>query len=130
MVLNTFFYKIMAFQTGNFSFSEILFSHLGWTLARKLMKRPAVLIIYFQRQFQIVHVYQLLQSEYFFQKFYDRFNWISIFFNFKPLLGENVLKDLLFLWHIFQVPVTMYTLINFSHLKIFTKKIAALSKFH
>ena len=64
----------MAFQTGNFSFSEILFSHQGWTLARKLMKRPAVLIIYFQRQFQIVHVYQLLRSEYFFQKFYDRFN--------------------------------------------------------
>ena len=33
------------------------------------MKRPAVFITYFQSTIQIVHVYQILRSEYFFQKF-------------------------------------------------------------
>ena len=38
------------------------------------MKRPAVFAIYFQSLFQIVHVYQLLQSQYIFQKFDGLFN--------------------------------------------------------
>ena len=46
------------------------------------MERPVVFITYFQSSFQTVHGYQVLRSEYFFQKFYDRFNIISIFFKF------------------------------------------------
>ena len=38
------------------------------------MKRPAVFGIYFQSLFQIVHVYQLLQCQYIFQKFDGLFN--------------------------------------------------------
>ena len=47
------------------------------------MKRLVVFIAYFQSSFQIVHVYQVLRSELFLQKFYDPFNLISIFFTFK-----------------------------------------------
>ena len=42
------------------------------------MKRPAVFITYFQSLFQVVHVYQVLRSEYFSQKNGGRFNLISI----------------------------------------------------
>ena len=72
----------MALENENFSFSQILFSQLWRTLARKLMKRLVVFIAYFQSSFQIVHVYQVLRSELFLQKFYDPFNLISIFFTF------------------------------------------------
>ena len=72
----------MAFENANFSFSEFFFSRLWRTLARKLMKRPAVFITYFQSTIQIVHVYQILRSEYFFQKFVGRFNLMSTFFAF------------------------------------------------
>ena len=44
------------------------------------MKRPAVFITYFQSSFQTVHSYQVLRSEYFFQKFYDRFQYNIHFF--------------------------------------------------
>ena len=57
------------------------------------MKRPPVFITYFQSPFQIVHGYQVLQSEYFFQKNGDHFNLISIFPSccqvHKVLLSEN-----------------------------------------
>ena len=46
------------------------------------MKRPAVFITYFQSTIQNVHVYQILRSEYFFQKFVGRFNLMSTFFAF------------------------------------------------
>ena len=62
----------------NFLFSLFLFSQLWRTLACKLMQRPVFFITYFQ----IVHVHQVLRSEYFFQKFYDRFTIISIFLSF------------------------------------------------
>ena len=52
------------------------------TLARKLIKRPAVFVIHFQSPFQIVHVYQLLQSQYIFQKFDGPFNLMAIFLIF------------------------------------------------
>ena len=45
----------MALENENFSFSEILFSQLWRTLARKLMKRPVVFIRYFQSSSQIAH---------------------------------------------------------------------------
>ena len=46
------------------------------------MKRPAVFITYFQSTIQIVHVYQILRSEYFFQKFVGWFNLMSTFLAF------------------------------------------------
>ena len=58
------------------------------------MKKPPVFITYFQSPFQIVHIYEVLHFEYFFQKFYGRFNLMAIFFRFAPLLRENLLKDL------------------------------------
>ena len=47
------------------------------------MKRRAVFIKYFQSPFQIVHLYELLLSEYFFQKIGASFNLTSIFLNFE-----------------------------------------------
>ena len=72
----------MAVENANFSFSEFFFSRLWRTLARKLMKRPAVFITYFQSTIQNVHVYQILRSEYFFQKFVGWFNLMSTFLAF------------------------------------------------
>ena len=46
------------------------------------MKKPVVFIIYFQNPVQIVHVYEVLRSGSFFQKFHGRFNLMSIFFTF------------------------------------------------
>ena len=43
------------------------------------MKRPVVFIAYVQSPFQVLDVYQVLQSEYFFQKIGGRFNLIYIF---------------------------------------------------
>ena len=48
------------------------------------MKRRAVFGIYFQSLFQIVHVYQLLQSQYIFQKFDGLFNLMA---NIMAILG-------------------------------------------
>ena len=42
--------------------------------------------------------------------------------NFEQLLHENLWKDLLFLWHIFNLPVTLYMFTKFYSLKIFRKK--------
>ena len=72
----------MAVENANFLFSEFFFSRLWKTLARKLMKRPVVFITYFQSTIQIVQVYQILHSEYFFQNFFGRFNLMSTFFAF------------------------------------------------
>ena len=60
----------------------IFFSRLWRSLARKLIKRPAIFITYFQSTIQIVHVYQILRSEYFSPKFVGRFNLMSKFFAF------------------------------------------------
>ena len=54
------------------------------------MKRPPVFKTYFQIPFQIVHIYEVLHFEYFFQKFYGSFNLMAIFFRFAPLLRENL----------------------------------------
>ena len=72
----------MAVENANFSFSEFFFSRLWRTLARKLMKKPAVFIINFQNPVQIVHVYEVLRSGSFFQKCHGCFNLMSIFFTF------------------------------------------------
>ena len=77
-----FFSKILLLQNANFSFLQFFFSQLWRTLARKLMKRPAVFITYFQSPGQIVHVHKVSRSAYFFQKFYGGFNLMSMFFAF------------------------------------------------
>ena len=46
------------------------------------MKKPAVFKLHFQNPVQIVHVYEVLRSGSFFQKFHGRFNLMSIFFTF------------------------------------------------
>ena len=92
-LMATFSYKIMAVENANFSFSEFFFSRLWRTLARKLMKRPAVFITYFQSTIQIVHVYQILRSEYFFQKFVGRFNLMSTFFAFQHFCEKTYSKS-------------------------------------
>ena len=76
----------------NFSFSQVLVSQLWTTLGRKLMKRPTVFITYSQSAYQIMHVYQVLRFEFFFQKFYDRFNIKSIFFKFHDLCEKTYEK--------------------------------------
>ena len=43
------------------------------------MKRPAVFITYFENLFEIVHVQQVLNSEYFFRKFDGRSKIMAIF---------------------------------------------------
>ena len=43
-------------------------------------------------------------------------------------MRENLWKDLPFFWHISKVPVTLYTFTKFYYLKIFIKKMGALSK--
>ena len=77
-----FFSKILLLQNANFSFLQFFFSQLWRTLARKLMKRPAVFITYFQSPGQIMHVHKVSRSAYFFQKFYGGFNLMSMFFAF------------------------------------------------
>ena len=57
------------------------------------MKRPAVFITYFQSTIQIVHVYQILRSEYFFQKFVGRFNLMSTFFAFQQFCEKTYSKS-------------------------------------
>ena len=64
----------MKLENGHFSFSRFLFSQLSTTLARKVMKRPPVFITYFQNLPQIVALYQLSLSEYFFQNNTSSFN--------------------------------------------------------
>ena len=58
------------------------------------MKRPAVFIPYFQSPFQIVQVYQVLHSEYFFffRKSDGRFNLMSILFTFHQFCEETYEK--------------------------------------
>ena len=70
----------------------IFFSRLWRTLAKKLMKKPAVFITYFQNTIQIVHVYQILRSEYFFKKFVGRFNLMSTFFAFQHFCEKTYSK--------------------------------------
>ena len=82
----------MAVENANFSFSEFFFSRIWRTLARKLMKRPAVLITYFQINIQNVHDYQILRSEYFFQKFAGRFNLMSTIFAFQHFCEKTCCK--------------------------------------
>ena len=57
------------------------------------MKRPTVFITYSQSAYQIMHVYQVLRFEFFFQKFYDRFNIKSIFFKFHDLCEKTYEKN-------------------------------------
>ena len=85
-------YEIVAFENRLFLFSQFLFSQLLRTLARKLMKRPAFFITYFQSPFQIVYVYQVSQSEYFFQKFDGHFKLIFIFLTLRCFSEETYEK--------------------------------------
>ena len=57
------------------------------------MERPPIFITYFQSPFQIVHIYEVLHFEYFFQKFYGRFNLMTIFLAFHHL-REKLWKEL------------------------------------
>ena len=82
----------MAVENANFSFSEFFFPPLWRTLSKKLMKRPTVFITYFQSTIQNVHVYQILRSEYFFQKFVGRFNLMSTFFAFQHFCEKTYSK--------------------------------------
>ena len=84
--------KIMAVENANFSFLKCFFSRIWRTLARKLMKRPAVFITYFQSTIPDVHVYQILRSEYFFQKFVGCFNLMSTFFVFQHFCEKTYSK--------------------------------------
>ena len=118
----------MALENANYSFLQFFFSRLWRTLARKLMKRPAVFTTYFQSTIQIVHVYHVLRSEFFYQKFVGRFHFYVHFFRFPPLLRENLWKDLSILWLIFKLLIFMCTLTKFCGLKFFFKNMAALSK--
>ena len=70
----------------------IFFSGLWKTLARKLMKRPAIFITYSQSNIQIVHVYQVLRFEYFIWKFDGHFNFVSIFFAFHHFCEKTYQK--------------------------------------
>ena len=56
------------------------------------MKKPAVFIINFQNPVQIVHVYEVLRSGSFFQKFHGRFNLMSIFFTFHRFYEKTYQK--------------------------------------
>ena len=67
----------MALENENFSFSEILFSQLWRTLARKIMKRPVVFIRYFQSSSQIAQVYESI--------FFKNFVTVSIQYPFFKL---------------------------------------------
>ena len=93
------------------------------------MKRPAVFITYFQSPSQIMHVHKLSRSAYFFQKFYGGFNLMSMFFTFHHL-RENLWKDLLILWLIFELFMVICRLTKFFGLKLPNKKMAPLSKCH
>ena len=74
------------------------FFHFLRVLARKLMKRPVVSITYFQSLFQIVHVYQVLHSEYYFWKFHGCFK--IIFFAFQHFCEKTYEKTYQF-YHLF-----------------------------
>ena len=82
----------MVLENANFSFFQCFFPQLWRTLARKLMKRPAIFIIYFQSPGQIVHVHKVSRSAYFFQKFYGRFNLMSMFLTFHDFYEKTYEK--------------------------------------
>ena len=119
----------MAVENANFSFLEFFFPPLWRTLSRKLMKRPAIFITYFQSTIQNVHVYQILPSEYFFQKFVDRFNLMSTFLAFHHFCEKTNKKTYQFydLFSNLLSNIVMCTLIKFRSLKIFFPKMVALS---
>ena len=56
------------------------------------MKRPPIFIIYFQSPGQIVHVHKVSRSAYFFQKFYGRFNLMSMFLTFHDFYEKTYEK--------------------------------------
>ena len=72
-----------------FHFCIFLFSQLWTPFLRKLMKRPAVFVTYFQSPFQVPHVKQVLPSEYFFQKSVDCFNFMPVFLNLNHFSWKN-----------------------------------------
>ena len=72
-----------------FHFCRFVFFRLWTTLARKLMKKPAVFITYFQSPFQFVHVYQFLHFEDFFEKFDGCFNLTAFFLRFATKLMKR-----------------------------------------
>ena len=61
------------------------------------MKGPNVFITYFKSPFQFVHVYQVLPSEYYFQKNGGRFNLVSIFGTLNNFCKKTYEKTYLFL---------------------------------
>ena len=97
-----FFQKIKALEKSIFLFSLCYFSQLWRTLVRKLMERPIVFITYFESPFQIVHVYQVFRSGYFFSKILWRFQYNIHFFPFLAVLPEKLRKNIPILWLIFK----------------------------
>ena len=73
-----------------FSFSQFLFSQFWRNLARKLMKWPANFIMYFQSPVQMVLVYEVLQSEYFFWKIWWQFQFQ--FFLLSTTVARKLMK--------------------------------------
>lgn len=57
------------------------------------MKRPPIFITYFQIQFQVAHIHEVLHFEYFFQKFYGRFNLMTIFLAFHHFCEKSFGKS-------------------------------------
>ena len=92
------------------------------------MKRPTVFITYFQSSVQFVHVYQVLLSEFFFQKYGGCFSLISIFPCLNNFCKETYEKTYHLFSYILKFPVTFYTFTKFYYLNIFIKKMGALSK--
>ena len=91
------------------------------------MKTPAIFITYFQSTIQIVHVYQILRSEYFFQKFVGRFNLMSTFFAFHHFCEKTYEKTYRF-YDLFSNFPSLCALTKFRSVKTFINKMAVLSK--
>ena len=78
MLLNAFFRRLWSLKIEHFHF-RILFSQFWMTFPRKLMKRPAVFITYFQSPFQMVQFNEFYHLNVFFQKDVACFNLLSVF---------------------------------------------------
>ena len=92
------------------------------------MKRPAVFIIFFQGPVQIVHIYEVLRSGYFFQKYHGHFKLMSIFFTFHHFC-EKTYEKTYQCYGLFSKVLSLYARSqNFVIWKGFFKKMTAVSK--
>ena len=88
------------------------------------MKKPAIFIIHLQNPLQIVHVYEILQSASFFQKFHGPFNLMSIFLTFHRFYEKNLWKDVPILWLISKRFIIICTFTKICHLEVFFNKLS------